>query len=734
MAIILASVLFIALFALAFTSTYNTYLSTIVSERQQLLLTLSRSVSSNLELYLSEQIFDMDVLSGSPGFSEAMDAYYQHEGSEALKQYLLTYLLSQSQELSRMYLVDRDGNIVLRYSHYPAIEGFDEQALDAQALVRRGMSGIDRVIEVGPHHYAVSLVNCFYSGEKLLGALIGVIDLQYLYDLMLAPVKVGEHGYLEVKDREGRVIMHPSAQTIGENFLEAVEREPENYPADYFALLEEQYRDESGTAIYHHDGVPGDPLIGQQMLQAYSRVNIAGNYWIVSAIVTFDEATTTGSEGIWQISIIYGALLLLLLASLGVIIYLQNYRQRLEAQTAYLRGVNSSLEELNRSQEQLLHYQKLQTIGTFSSGITHEFNNLLTPILGYTEMLHDHMADDPEGREYVEEVFKAGTRAKEIVQQILLFSRKGSDMARYALVDIDALLRDAVKLAKMVLPASVTLRTDFAETCVSVYGYNTQLHQVLLNLCSNAYQAMEKSGGIITISSRLIPMAQHVPPGNITPTEDDYICISVTDTGCGMPADVLARIFDPFYTTKAAGSGTGLGLAVAQSIVENHGGYITATSEIDKGSTFAVYLPVCRAIPSPEPELAELGDTVQSARLLLVDDQQHALKLVKEWLTKRGYQVVATNDPRRALQFVMEAPQRYDAVITDYIMPELKGTELAARIKKIREDLPVLLITGLAQDATENPQSAQYVDVILAKPINFRELTHYLREVLTHRA
>lgn len=402
-------------------------------------------------------------------------------------------------------------------------------------------------------------------------------------------------------------------------------------------------------------------------------------------------------------------------------------------QTRYLKDINHTLEELHQSREQIRHYQKLQTIGALAGGIAHEFNNLLTPIMGYCEFIKEQMGEDSPYYEDVDEIYKAGRRAKEIVEQILPFSRRETEETAFSSVSMDAVVRDSLKMVRMILPSSLRLEEQLTVTGINVYGSATQLNQVLLNLCTNAYQAMEgMEGGVLTMANAVIGAEQLPERFQVTAASEVYIAISVTDSGCGMDEPMLERIFDPFFTTKGSGEGTGLGLSVVQSILANHDGYIEAQSRIGKGSVFTVYLPVTDLpVTEAQPQLPPPRADQKPVRLLLVDDENHILRYLKNRLVKKGFEVDAFVNAEEALTAFSLRPDHWDLLIVDYTMPKYKGTHVALRVKKLRPELPVLLITGLVEkDALQMKQSG-VLDGILIKPLDFGELLQSI-DALVH--
>ena len=344
-------------------------------------------------------------------------------------------------------------------------------------------------------------------------------------------------------------------------------------------------------------------------------------------------------------------------------------------------------------EEQLHQAQKMQAIGTLATGIAHEFNNVLRAILANVELARMDAGPEHPVRESIEEIDKASRRARDIVQRILAFARpQPAQRRRIALSEV---AREAIRLLGPSLPAGISLVTDFASDTPEILGDATQIHQLLLNLCANAVQAMGKAPGNITV--RLSGVAagaggeaaiREVPSG-------PYARLSVSDCGSGIDPAIQGRIFEPFVSTKSAGEGTGLGLAIVHGIVRAHEGAIDLKSEPGKGSTFHVYFPAVQATmpPGAATEPAERAPG-RGRHVLFLDDNETLVSAMVRSLSRRGYRVSGYSSPEEALQAVREKPRSYDVVVSDYMMPGCSGLDVAREVAAVRPDLPVIIFSG----------------------------------------
>jgi PAS domain S-box-containing protein len=378
-------------------------------------------------------------------------------------------------------------------------------------------------------------------------------------------------------------------------------------------------------------------------------------------------------------------------------------------------------------QAQLLQAQKLQSIGTLAGGIAHDFNNLLTPIIGFSELLKRTVTPKTRAWRNLQEILKASHNAKDLVQQMLAFSLP-SQQSR-APVPLNALLKDCLGLLRAGLPPTIEIRAVFDPRNGAALANPTQLHQVLMNLGINALQAMEGQDGVLDISVAQETVAETFAALHPPLTPGPYCTLTVRDTGDGISLEVQARIFDPFFTTKEVGKGSGLGLSVVHGIVSSHGGVILVDSAPGKGSTFTVYLPRCDASVTLATE-APASLARGYGCILFVDDEQSVSLLARQMLIELGYEVVSVADSREALTLFRQEPHRFDALLTDEIMPNLKGTELALAVRSLRSELPIIVCSGSDFIMPMELAQAQTNTAYLKKPFTIDQLGEALQQVL----
>ena len=382
-------------------------------------------------------------------------------------------------------------------------------------------------------------------------------------------------------------------------------------------------------------------------------------------------------------------------------------------------------EEKSELEKQVRHSQKMEAIGTLAGGVAHDFNNILYPILGYTEMALEEVAEGSPARESLDEILTAAQRARKLVEQILTFSRL--DHQGRIPLKIQGAVKEALNLLRATLPVTIEVVQRIDENCGPVLADPTQIQQVVMNLCTNAFHAMQDHGGTLTVGLEEIQIASEDLPGSQDPVT--YVKLTVADTGYGMSKDVLERIFEPYFTTKKVGEGTGMGLAVVHGIIKGYDGDIQVHSESGNGTTFNVYLPrIYKDVRTarPAPEKIEKGDE----RILLVDDEDQIARMLEQMLESLGYRVRAVSDPLEALEIFENTPQAFDLVITDMTMPKITGDLLARELMKIRPGIPVILCTGFSKLIDEDRAKKIGIRRLIMKPIIKSEIAGAIREVL----
>ncbi len=372
----------------------------------------------------------------------------------------------------------------------------------------------------------------------------------------------------------------------------------------------------------------------------------------------------------------------------------------------------------------LMHAQKMESIGTLAGGIAHDFNNILYPIIGFTQLTIGELSEDNPVQENLADILQGAKRARDLVAQILAFSsHKDKDPIA---IPPRSLIEEILKFLRSTIPSNIEIQQVLCEIDKCIMGNSIDIHEIVMNLCTNAYQAMEKTGGLLTINLYTVENDPHdvnLPPG-------DYCCLSIEDTGDGIPAEIMENIFEPYFTTKEIGKGSGLGLSVVHGIVKKYNGAIAVESDPGKGSIFKIYLPTV-----PETKFSEIipsDDCIKGGdeRILFIDDERTIVKFGIRYLEGLGYSVTGKLDSIEALELFKADPYQFDLVITDMAMPKLVGKDLAKKMIEMRPDIPIIICTGYSDQIDDKMGKSIGIKGYIDKPVLGDVLASKVRMVL----
>ena len=383
-------------------------------------------------------------------------------------------------------------------------------------------------------------------------------------------------------------------------------------------------------------------------------------------------------------------------------------------------------EEREKLRNQLVQSQKMESIATLAGGIAHDFNNILSSIIGFTELTLDDVEKGSVIEENLQEVYAAGKRARDLIRQFLTFARQSEEELKP--IQIDATVKEVLKFIRSSIPTTIEIKPNITSDSL-IMGNPTQVHQILMNCCANAAYAMEDEGGVLEVSLKdvIIGSTPTMSPVELKP--GDYIELKISDTGVGIPPDILDSIFEPYFTTKAAGEGTGLGLAVVHGIVESYGGKIMVDSRQGQGTLFTIYLPIIKKRYEHTVYSAQALPTGKE-RILFVDDEDQIANISSQILERLGYSVSTCTNSMEALELFRGKPDDFDLVITDMTMPKMTGDRLAVELMKIRSDIPVILCTGYSKKISDETALEIGIKALAYKPIAKADLAKTIRNVL----
>ena len=675
--------------------TWNDYRSALIDSQTRQLELVVQSTADSIQFSLDE-------------YADRLDAAADKLRTNPLSR----PTLARSDTLTDLWIENSDGNVIYRcYGLTPMCD----------VLITRTSSISYWQYHRGNRHYLVM--------KKAVGdqTICLVIDSETLYQQLVSDIHVGTNGYIMVKNADNRVVMHPESEQWGIEVLEGRRKLYSNNELDMSSLselLRTQQEKTSGIMDYYSYWWTDPSLPRVHKISAYRQLTLGDSFWIVSAVVDYDDLYQPVAESFRKMAVMFSSIALVMVLLTVFIFHLQQKNNRNAAQITSLQEVNEALEELHRSEEFLQHGQRLQLMGTLTGGIAHEFNNFLTPITGYADLI---MADaDPESEIYdnAREISEAAEKARDVVKQISAMSRRNVETI-YDAVSVKKMLEQTRKLVETNCPKQIEILEQVDLNEEEVLGNMTQLQQVLLNICINAIHAIGKAEGTLTLSADVVPRSElllRFPDEKIPEVWPSYVRIRIADNGSGMDKETLQHIFEPFFTTKKTGEGTGLGLALAEQIIRTHRGHICAESTLGKGSTFYIYLPVLEQ--EREREQLQWGQD-NDLHILAADDNQKVLSMLEKELGSLGLNVSICS--RRGDVWTLLDSQPFDVLVIDESLTEGSGVDFCMSIRGKFPSLTRIIMTSAPSRELIDAKSHGVIDGYILKPVSALTLLEEIR-------
>lgn len=699
---------------------YDDYRATIIYQQQRRMLETSRSIARSTELFITDIQDSVKIITSDSNFNDGT----------LYKERLKAYYEAKKDVIDKVYFFNTDGEIL---DEYPKDKQVVNSSLrtDINTVISMKKSYIGKTyLEKSSNGFLLNVYEPVFHGKDFKGVIAVSISLESIYNKLISPLQIGEKGYAMMKDEAGIIIMHPVKEQIG---MDVIESRKQAHPDLNFEELEKLIKDQitgkEGTAIYHSYWWGDNVLKKVKKFSAYTPVQVGDHFWIIALTLSYDEVQKPINEFLFKIIGIAIIIIVIIYIFILALIKMKNNKEELEKQAKKLKTLREASEQRRKEESELYHSHKLKIIGTLAGGIAHDINNLLTPILGYSELLLMRMPKESEYYDEVDEIYKASEKGKDLIEQLLIFSRNDSGIIKVSPININTVTRETIKLIKVVLPKKVIIKESIKENCGYINANFTQIHQVIFNLCTNAYQSIKNNGGTIEVSLDTVEGIKINGNHKSSVKGKKYVEIKVADTGCGMDEETKTRIFEPFFTTKDIDEGTGLGLFVVQSIIDKYKGIIEVYSELGKGSCFKVYFPLV-SMESKIDNVIFKENSNNGKKILIVDDNEDITKLLKKSLEGVGYNVITENDSIKALKLFEANYEEIDLVITDYMMPNLNGGELAIAIKEIKPKTGVILMTGYIKDKENLININDFIDEYITKPIKFNNLCETIEKVL----
>lgn len=681
---------------------WKKYRDTLMQNQEEQMLLTTRILSENMAMSAEEYEESLSFL--------AKTAENRPQGEA--KQLYREFIDTQTSFITNLYLEDEQGKLSESVK--------DVQIVSSQLLTQSSAkNSIYMEKDTDGKIYNV-YKRVLKDGRKICL----MIDAEKYYQKLISGIHIGTNGYIVVKDAEGTIIMHPKKEQWG---IPVIAGRKKMYPdLDYSSLekmIEDQKKRKEGISHYYSYWWTNEERPRVQKISAYSPVQIGDSFWVVSEVIDYDDLYEPIAEGFLKMVCIFVGILLA--AGIAVVLFGRVMRdmRRAVREINDLKELNEQLEKMHRSEQSIAHQQRLQIMGTMTGGIAHEFNNFLTPIMGYAELLMMELPEGSEEQDSAKEIYEASEKAKDVVRQISFLSRKNVETV-YKNISIKKFMTRAERMMESVCTPLIHMESEFRVDDEMILGNATQLNQVLLNVCVNAVHAIGKNQGNIRISCHS-EEKEKLAQGVIEKLSDvwkKYIHIQVKDNGCGMDKETLRQIFDPFFTTKKGGEGTGLGLALAEQIITSHKGYIYAESKKGEGSTFHIYLPVLDT--EHMPQIVQ-NIPRKDYRIVVADDNAKVLQLLKKNFEKIGIQI-QTCMKREELQKCLEQ-QQADVLVVDETMEDCSGVDFCMSLAGRYPDmLKLIIIDGVSREVAEARQKG-IIDGYVEKPVSDTAILEAIR-------
>lgn len=681
---------------------WKKYRDTLMQNQEEQMLLTTRILSENMAMSTEEYEESLSFLAKTA----------ENRSQDEAKQLYREFIDTQTSFITNLYLEDEQGKLSESVK--------DVQIVSSQLLTQSSAkNSIYMEKDTDGKIYNV-YKRVLKDGRKICL----MIDAEKYYQKLISGIHIGTNGYIVVKDAEGTIIMHPKKEQWG---IPVIAGRKKMYPdLDYSSLekmIEDQKKRKEGISHYYSYWWTNEERPRVQKISAYSPVQIGDSFWVVSAVIDYDDLYEPIAEGFLKMVCIFVGILLA--AGIAVVLFGRVMRdmRRAVREINDLKELNEQLEKMHRSEQSIAHQQRLQIMGTMTGGIAHEFNNFLTPIMGYAELLMMELPEGSEEQDSAKEIYEASEKAKDVVRQISSLSRKNVETV-YKNISIKKFMTRAERMMESVCTPLIHMESEFRVDDEKILGNATQLNQVLLNVCVNAVHAIGKNQGNIRISCHS-EEKEKLAQGVIEKLSDvwkKYIHIQVKDNGCGMDKETLRQIFDPFFTTKKGGEGTGLGLALAEQIITSHKGYIYAESKKGEGSTFHIYLPVLDT--EHMPQIVQ-NIPRKDYRIVVADDNAKVLQLLKKNFEKIGIQI-QTCMKREELQKCLEQ-QQADVLVVDETMEDCSGVDFCMSLAGRYPDmLKLIIIDGVSREMAEARQKG-IIDGYVEKPVSDTAILEAIR-------
>lgn len=699
------------------------YEKTIVSQQTKQLLTISKLIGKSFEFFLEEKIkminnlssnilIDLSKNNSTFNIRKRIDIF-----NELQKDSIINLSFINTNNLEKMYFYSFEEKKISFKNKEDFINrlGFFKEQNSVY---------ISDIYKNKENLYMFDIFKLIYFEGKLKGFIFVQINIANIYKYLVEPIKAGEFGYAMVKNSDGAIIMHPVNEQIGYDVLEDRKNKyPDFYYDDLEILIKKQLSLREGTHTYYSYWWTQEKLLKVKKIQGFSSVDITNKFWIIAVTMSYDEIREPIKKYLYNIIFIDSILIFILSIALFFIMKIINIKESYKVKMSYLKELNESSEILRKREREIYQKHKLEVVGSLTGEIAHEFNNILTPIMGYSEMILNQIQKTDEIYEDIEIINNSSKKARDLIEQILMFSGNKNNKIQYEIINITKVIIDSIKFFEATKPSNIKIIKKFDENNIyKVFANETLIHQSILNLCINACDAMKNKSDILEIS---VGSTDNYNDNLVKATDKKirkYVKITIKDTGCGIDDEVITKIFDPFFTQKENTNKLGLGLTIVMGIISKHGGKIFVDSTIGIGSQFDIYLPQSEdTILKDKSE--NLSDIKNNLKILIIGKQ---FNLVEKISFELGYKPTIYDNANEIIKDFKNIKDKFDVVISDISFPEISGIQLAKKFKEKNKRIKVILLMDKTDEPLEEYIQKKLIDAYLLEPFSEKTLKNLL--------
>lgn len=686
------------------------YEENIIKEQQEQLLTISKLVARGLLDFTEEQInkvnylgenIKSDIKSGSKNQAKILEVFSEVNKDKILK---VEYMDFEKYK-NNLYSKTRNEPSLLKSK-----DEFEEK-IKSYRLVDG--SYIGETYEVSKNSYAFDILKPIYIKENLIGVITTRLGINKMYDLIVKPIKVGKYGYVMVKNNEGIIIMHPLKEQRGYNVL--VDRKKKYPDLDYSELeelVEKQLSGVEGSYIYHSYWWPQEKLVKVKKFQSFTSVDMTEKIWIVAVTTSYDEVAVAIRKYLQDITIAAMTLISTITIAIFIILRMISTEEAHKVEINYLKDINESSESLRRKEVELHKKKKLETIGTLTGGIAHEFNNILTPIMGYSEMILMDLKFGEKNYDEVKEINNLSKKARDIIGEILKFSGNKNAKTKYEFLEVEKIVERSLELFETLMPLNIRIKKKIFSNLGTIYANESQLYQVILDLCISTYRSLENGNRELEVTLTDVNINNDSKMKDRKLENKNYIKLTIKDRNSISLDDEEEMILKEE-------------LSSVMEIVSKHGGRFFIERDLDR--TFEVYLPKVEKKMEEKDLVGALGGR---ERVLIIDDEELIVEMLQKKLGELGYKITSYTNSESVLKDFNILKDKIDVVISDVRMPEVSGVQIAKKFRRNKPKVKIILITGNTEEPLEEHIQSHIIDDYILKPISVKEVNERIRKVL----